>query len=756
MFRRNRRRYKAYLAPGNEPSLPRTTRQRIRKAVEGNVGNVPSFNEPSTSSASVSSDLVRPTVDEQSTVNSDDSSCSSRPNSLSSSSSSESLNNSPNDYDTNREQPNLEDSDSDILDSEGETTEGEATEGETEDSILSKFHKYKQSKHFQQLNSPISSPTEPSSVFEVLFLIFHFSMRHNLSKVATQDLIKMINCILGTEAIPHSKYMFSQTFFSGIKYTFHLFCNKCSSYLGPKMEQGLPVACVTCSEESMATNESDIKFFVSISMEDQLKIMLENPNNQKRLSENLKKRSGSPSGTVKDIYDGKSYKKLFSEGSLSSENNISVTFNIDGAPVFKSSKSSIWPIQFICNELPPEDRFEPNNVMLAGLWFGDKDPKMDIFLIPFIKEALELSENGFEWTKESGVKVRSKVLVTNCSVDSVAKPLIQGVKQFNGYYGCGYCLHPGVGVGGTNQVRYVISPDFPDGYDYRSDRSLKSDAEESVRTGKSINGVRTISPLSVLPDFDLVFGFTIDYMHACLLGVTRMLSNLWFDSSNHEEEYYIGRDITKVNEVLCSIQPPSEITRLPRSLQERKYWKANEWRSWLLFYSLPCLHGILPARFFNHFLLFVTAMYVFLKDEMTYEEIDFGNMLLMNFVTRFQDLYGEINMVYNVHLLTHLGKIVSLWGPLWAYSAITFESGNGTLLKLVCGTRGVSSQIVDKYLSFKSVQLWLKVHSVSPSVLDFCVQLMSFPLNKTVVCNCSSNTVLLGNPVKKNWLFMSS
>lgn len=131
-----------------------------------------------------------------------------------------------------------------------------------------------------------------------------------------------------------------------------------------------------------------------------------------------------------------------------------------------------------------------------------------------------------------------------------------------------------------------------------------------------------------------------------------------------------------------------------------------------MFYSLPCLNGILPKKFFIHFALFVSSMFIFLKDEMSHEEIDLGNMLLMNFVNRFQQLYGDINMVYNVHLLTHLGKIVSLWGPLWAYSAFTFETGNGTLLNLVKGTRGVTTQIVEKYLSYKSVERLLKVHNM--------------------------------------------
>lgn len=88
--------------------------------------------------------------------------------------------------------------------------------------------KFIKSKHFEELNSTLPSPKDSKTIFEVMFLIFHFSMRHNLSKVAVQDLVKLVNCILGTESLPHTKYMFSQTFSSDIPFEFHLYCNKCS------------------------------------------------------------------------------------------------------------------------------------------------------------------------------------------------------------------------------------------------------------------------------------------------------------------------------------------------------------------------------------------------------------------------------------------------------------------------------------------------------------------------------------------------
>lgn len=60
-------------------------------------------------------------------------------------------------------------------------------------------------------------------------------------------------------------------------------------------------------------------------------------------------------------------------------------------------------------------------------------------------------------------------------------------------------------------------------------------------------------------------------------------------------------------------------------------------------------------------------------------------------------------MVYNVHLCMHLGKIVSMLGPLWAYSTFVFESGNDCLKRLIKGTTGIVTQIGRKYVMTKGV-----------------------------------------------------
>lgn len=76
-------------------------------------------------------------------------------------------------------------------------------------------------------------------------------------------------------------------------------------------------------------------------------------------------------------------------------------------------------------------------------------------------------------------------------------------------------------------------------------------------------GVKGFSELDALPTFNTVDGFTPEYMHSVCQGVVRQLCNMWLDSSNHEEAYYLGRRVEELDERLMAISPPSEITRSP-------------------------------------------------------------------------------------------------------------------------------------------------------------------------------------------------
>lgn len=232
----------------------------------------------------------------------------------------------------------------------------------------------------------------------------------------------------------------------------------------------------------------------------------------------------------------------------------------------------------------------------------------------------------------------------------------------------------------------------------RSERGMIQDMSTAAETQRIVCGVKGPSPLLNVPGFDIVGSFNPDYMHCALLGVARQFAELWFAGVG--EDYYIGDPTNQsiVNERLCGLKPPQCINRPPRALKLRRYWKAAEWQCWVFYYCLPCLKHVLPETYYQHFELFVAALYLLCKTEVTLEDVEIGTTKMTEFVVMTEYLYGEPQMTSNLHTLLHLPKAVLLHGPLWALSCFPFESNMGHILKLVSSSNGVPLQILSRCL----------------------------------------------------------
>ena len=136
-----------------------------------------------------------------------------------------------------------------------------------------------------------------------------------------------------------------------------------------------------------------------------------------------------------DIHTGGCYKKLREQGKID-DFTITVIWNTDGAQPYKMSKNGIWPFMATINEAPYKLRRV--YVILLALWFGNKKPPMHAFLDWIIEEWKRLEKDGIQ---VKGVHYKVKVLVI--TTDTIARPVIRNTTQFNGEFGCDFCLHPG-------------------------------------------------------------------------------------------------------------------------------------------------------------------------------------------------------------------------------------------------------------------------------------------------------------------------
>lgn len=153
----------------------------------------------------------------------------------------------------------------------------------------------------------------------------------------------------------------------------------------------------------------------------------------------------------------------------------------------------------------------------------------------------------------------------------------------------------------------------------------------------------------------MVYGFPLDYMHLVLLGVMRKLLFIWARGLARSPLVFNERGRRKINRRLRKIRKylPNEFERRSISLDHVKTWKAQEFRTFLLYTGIfflvsylfkykydflnlgPfLLKGILTSQRYNHFLKLHMAIRI-LASPAYLEKNDIAHDLLVDFVEEF-------------------------------------------------------------------------------------------------------------------------
>ena len=565
-------------------------------------------------------------------------------------------------------------------------------------------------------------PTATIAVGTIMVLLALFTIKHNLPAEAIGNLLSLISLALpSSHCLPNTVNKF-KNYFKKLRnpLRIHYYCSFCLQYIETKTLTVCPNR--GCLHD--LTKKNSVAYFVEIPIIQQLKTFFARPTFYEDLQYRFKRKK-KVKDNIEDVYDGKLYKELSAKGVLSSGDNISFLMNTDGVPVFKSSKVSIWPLYYIINELEYGKRIARENMLFAGLWFGEKKPAMWTFLRPHMNALKEL-ETGVEFESPSRGQFVCKALLLACTCDLPARCLVCNSMQYNGEYGCWKCLQPGktVKTGQRGHARaFPFNEEDPKG-PLRTNELALRDAKEALRqqmAGKSryvVNGVKGFSWLNILRYCDIVRGTAIDYMHGVLLGVQKLLLNLWFSSTHSKKEFSQYNLVSVVDQRLKNISPTLDITRLPRSISEHlKYWKANELRSFLLYYGLPVLYGLLPDKYFEHYFYFVRATYLLLQESISEAHLTIAEQLLEQFCRGFTNLYQERYETLTVHQLLHLVDNVRDLGPLYTHSCFSFEDKNGFVLRLIHGTQFIDSQILTA-VSFTQKLPELKEQCITPGSIE--------------------------------------
>ena len=92
-----------------------------------------------------------------------------------------------------------------------------------------------------------------------------------------------------------------------------------------------------------------------------------------------------------------------------------------------------------------------------------------------------------------------------------------------------------------------------------------------VETKSVVKGMKGPSWLQFFPALNTIDGIAIDYMHWVLLGVQKLLLELWFLPKHGKEIFNFHDKQDCADKRLVSIKPTLNITRLPRSVRDLRY-----------------------------------------------------------------------------------------------------------------------------------------------------------------------------------------
>ncbi|XP_050509093.1 uncharacterized protein LOC126886267 [Diabrotica virgifera virgifera] len=359
---------------------------------------------------------------------------------------------------------------------------------------------------------------------------------------------------------------------------------------------------------------------------------------------------------------------------LSKDMLIQLNVNIDGLPIYKSSKRQFWPILCSIYEMPD---IQP---MIVGIFHGNNKP-LDIneFLEPFVEDVKRLQSNGL---CVNGHMIHIKIRCFIC--DSPARAFIKGVVNFNGINGCLKCTTEGEY---SYLSRTVVFPDIK--------CPLRTDAKfRSKHYGKHHKGQE--SPILKISEVDMVQDFIVaDELHLLELGVMKRCLTGWKDGSMGFSSKLCARDIERISKHLISVKLPSEIHRSTRGLDCLAYWKGVEWRNFLNYIGIVILKDVLNTDVYKHFLLLFVAVRICSSD-MYAENRSVAQLMFEKYIDDFKIIYGVQFITSNIHNLEHVVDDVNRFGQLFTISTYPFENTLFQLKKLLRQGNNSLQQIVNR------------------------------------------------------------
>lgn len=235
---------------------------------------------------------------------------------------------------------------------------------------------------------------------------------------------------------------------------------------------------------------------------------------------------------------------------------LSLDVNIDGLPLFRSSKTKLWPVLLRLNNVYSCPVFP------VGIYMGRSKPNScNEYLGKFITELAHLISNGIEI---GGKLFYLEIRAIIC--DAPARAFVSGTHSHTSKHGCSKCTQVAKRIDGvltysTKSGALITDADF-------------ANRKYSIHSAEFLNKK---SPLEHL-NLSMVTQIPLDLMHLIDLGVMR---KFLLRIVNRKLRLKVSKEnVGNISQKLLKIQKcvPKEFARKPRSLDDLSHWKATDFR----------------------------------------------------------------------------------------------------------------------------------------------------------------------------------
>ncbi|XP_048254385.1 uncharacterized protein LOC125381544 [Haliotis rufescens] len=398
-------------------------------------------------------------------------------------------------------------------------------------------------------------------------------------------------------------------------------------------------------------------------------------------------------GTLHDVYDGRIWKS-FSGTYLKKKRNYGLMLNLDWFQPFKHVKYSVGVMYLVILNLPREERYKRENVIIVGIIpHMKKEPPTNSFVQPLVDELLEAWTVGFSFNSKI---FRLALMCIGCDIPACRK--LCGFLGHAAVKGCSRCKKSFPGEFGKRDYSGFDRTQWIPRTHEKHIREIRHITSARTKTDRealaSSYGTR-YSVLSELPYLDLIKMSVVDPMHNLFLGTSKHMLHVWRDTG-----VLTDKNLDTIQAKVDAVNCPSDIGRIPHKISSGfAGFSADQFKNWTLLFSVYALKDVISDDHLECWRNFVLACRYLCCRVLTENDIKMADLLLISFCENFERLYGRDRVTPNMHLHGHLIECVQDFGPIYSFWLFSFERFNGMLGDYTTNKKSVELQLMRRFVS---------------------------------------------------------